>query len=79
MNNKIIEVQEILFNEMKALDNENFNYNDAKEKQIEFQKATSLYNMSTNFIKTLNTNINIMNMAKKNEIKYKKLLEELGL
>ena len=79
MNNKIIEVQEILFNEMKALDNENFNYNDAKEKQIEFQKATSLYNMSTNFIKTLNTNINIMNMAKKNEIKYEKLLEELGL
>ena len=35
--------------------------------------------MSTNFIKTLNTNLNIMNLAKRNEIKYEKLLEELGL
>lgn len=79
MNNKIIEVQEILFNEMKRLDSAAFDYNDSKQSQQEFQKATALYNMSTNFIKTLNTNLNIMNLSRKNEIKYEKLLEELGL
>lgn len=79
MNNKIIEVQEILFNEMKTLGSENFNYNDAKQTQTEFQKATALYNMSTNFIKTLNTNINIMNQAKRNEQKYEDLMNKLGL
>lgn len=79
MNSKIIEVQEILFNEMKVLNGETFNYSDSKEKQIEFQKATSLYNMSTNFIKMLNTNLNIMNMAKRNEEKYESLMDKLGL
>lgn len=79
MDNKIIEVQEILFKEMKRLDSDAFDYNDNKQSQQEFQKATALYNMSTNFIKTLNTNLNIMNLAKRNEIKYEKLLEELGL
>lgn len=79
MNNKIIEVQEILFNEMKTLDNEKFNYSDDKEKMLEFQKATALYNMSTNFIKTLNTNLSIMNMAKKNDEKYESLMNKLGL
>lgn len=79
MNNKIIEVQEILFNEMKTLNSEAFNYSDSKGKQTEFQKATALYNMSTNFIKTLNANINIMNMAKRNEGKYEDLMSKLGL
>lgn len=79
MNNKIIEVQEILFNEMKKLSNEDFYSLDNKETQKEFQKATALYNMSTNFIKTLNTNIGIMNAAKRNEEKYESLMDKLGL
>lgn len=77
MNNRIIEVQEMLFNEMKRVDNTNGL--DAKEVQLEFGRATALYNMSTNFIKTLNTNINIMNMAKKNDIRYESLMSKLGL
>ena len=79
MNNKIIEVQEILFNEMKKLNSEDFYSLDNKETQKEFQKATALYNMSTNFIKTLNTNIGIMNTAKRNEEKYESLMNKLGL
>lgn len=79
MDNKIIEVQEMLFKEMKRLNKDEFNSLDNKEKQQEFQKATSLYNMSTNFIKTLNTNIGIMNMAKRNEQKYEDLMSKLGL
>lgn len=79
MNNKIIEVQEILFNEMKKLNSEDFYSLDNKETQKEFQKATALYNMSTNFIKTLNTNIGIMNAAKRNEEKYESLMDKLGL
>ena len=77
MNNKIIEVQDMLFKEMKVLSNsEN---KDSKEAQQEFQKATALYNMSTNFIKTLNTNLNVMSIAKRNEQKYEDLMQKLGL
>lgn len=79
MNNKIIEVQEILFNEMKKLSSEDFYSLDNKETQKEFQKATALYNMSTNFIKTLNTNLNVMSIAKRNEQKYEDLMNQLGL
>lgn len=77
MENKIIEVQEMLFNEMKSLSNSN--NRDSKEVQQEFQKATALYNMSTNFIKTLNTNLNVMSIAKRNEQKYEDLMNQLGL
>ena len=77
MENKIIEVQEMLFNEMKSLSNSD--NKDSKEVQQEFQKATALYNMSTNFIKTLNTNLNVMSIAKRNEQKYEDLMNQLGL
>ena len=77
--NKIIDVQEMLFKQMKRLDDEAFDYSDSKEKQVEFQRATALYNMSTAFIKSLNANINIMNIAKKTETKYEKLMDKLGL
>lgn len=79
MNNKIIDVQEILFKEMKRMDSDSFEYYDKSAKQTEFQKATALYNMSTNFIKTLNANLAIMNLAKKNEGKYEDLMSKLGL
>lgn len=79
MNNKIIDVQDMLFKEMKKLGSNEFDGLDNKDKQQEFQKATSLYNMSTNFIKTLNANIGIINMAKRNEGNYEDLMDKLGL
>jgi hypothetical protein len=79
MNNKIIDVQEMLFKEMKRIDSDSFEANNKAQKQEEFQRATALYNMSTGFIKTLNANLNIMNLAKKNEGKYEDLMSKLGM
>ena len=80
MNNKIIEVQEMLFKEMKRLDDDKMlDFTNNKASQQEFARATALYNMSTGFIKTLNSNLTIMNLAKRNEQKYEDLMNKLGL
>lgn len=80
MNNKIIEVQEILFKEMKRLDDDRMlEFVDNRKALQEFERATALYNMSTGFIKSLNANITIMNLAKKNDVKYEELMKQLGI
>ena len=80
MNNKIIDVQEMLFKEMKRLDDDKMiDFVNNKTAQQEFARATALYNMSTGFIKTLNSNLTIMNLAKRNEQKYEDLMQQLGL
>lgn len=50
-----------------------------KASQQEFARATALYNMSTGFIKSLNANLTIMNLAKRNGDKYEDLMNKLGL
>lgn len=78
--NKIIDIQEMLFKEMKRLDDDKMvDFVNNKAAQQEFVRATALYNMSTGFIKTLNANLTIMNLAKKNEGKYEDLMKKLGL
>ena len=80
MNNKIIEVQEMLFKEMKRLDEDKMvDFVNNKAAQQEFTRATALYNMSTGFIKSLNANLTIMNLAKRNSEKYEDLMNKLGL
>ena len=80
MNNKIIEVQEILFKEMKRLDDNNIiDFNDEKKTNMEFQRSTALYNTSTAFIKSLNAQLSIMNYAKREGSKYNDLMGKLGL
>ena len=80
MNNKIIEVQEMLFKEMKRLDDDKMlDFVNNKASQQEFTRATALYNMSTGFIKSLNANLTIMNLAKRNGDKYEDLMNKLGL
>lgn len=80
MNNKIIEVQEMLFKEMKRLDDDKMlDFTNNKASQQEFARATALYNMSTGFIKSLNANLTIMNLAKRNGDKYEDLMNKLGL
>lgn len=80
MNNKIIEVQEMLFKEMKRLDDDKMiDFVNNKAAQQEFTRATALYNMSTGFIKSLNANLTIMQLAKRNEQKYEDLMGKLGL
>ena len=74
--NKIIDMQDMLFTEMKRLSNDNI---DARDLYNEINRATSLYNTSTNIIKAINTNLNIMNTARKLEVKKEALMKELGL
>lgn len=77
MKNKIIEVQDVLFKEMKRLNEEKFIVDENYKKELE--RSTALYNQTTNFIKAVNTNISIRNLARWEEIKYDVLMKELGL
>lgn len=75
-NNRIIDMQDMLFTEMERLSDENM---DARDLYNEINRATSLYNTSTNIIKAINTNLTIMNTAKRLEVKKEVLMKELGL
>ena len=77
MNNKIIEVQEILFQEMKRLNGENFLTDNNCNKEI--ARSTAIYNQATGFIKAVNTNISIINMAKREGTRVETIIEKLGL
>ena len=77
MDNKIIEVQEILFQEMKRLNNENFLLDDNSNKEL--ARSTAIYNQATGFIKAVNANIGIMNMAKREGTRVENIIEKLGL
>ena len=77
MKNKIIEVQDVLFQEMKRLNNKDFFTDENSKKELE--RSTAIYNQTTNFIKAINTNITIRNLARWEETKYDVLIKELGL
>lgn len=77
MKNKIIEVQDVLFQEMKRLNKKDFITDENSKKELE--RSTAIYNQTTNFIKAINTNIAIRNLARWEETKYDVLVKELGL
>lgn len=77
MKNKLIEVQDVLFQEMKRLNKEDFVTEENAKKELE--RSTAIYNQTTNFIKAINTNISIRNLARWEETRYDVLIEELGL
>ena len=76
-NNKIIEVQEMLFNQMKRLSKDDFIMDDNLNKEL--SRSTALYNQSTNFIKSINTQLDIIQIAKRSDMKTKELITKLGL
>lgn len=77
MNNKIIEVQEILFREMKRLDDDEIMK--GKSATIELARSTALYNQATDFIKAVNTNIKIIEVSKKANKRVEDMINYLGL
>lgn len=77
-NNKIIDVQEIVFSELKRLDSNSINSNNTKESKLELSRATGIYNMANVFLKSIRTNIDIIDLANKNGQTYEDLLKELG-
>ena len=76
-NNKIIEVQEMLFNQMKRLSKDDFIMDENLNKEL--SRSTALYNQSINFIKAINTQLDIIQIAKRNDMKTKELITKLGL
>lgn len=77
MDNKLIEIQEMLFQEMKRLSKGEFLIDENANKEL--ARSTALYNQSTNFIKAINTQLSIMQIAKRNELKEEILISKLGL
>ena len=76
ISNKIIEVQEIVFNQLKRLDdNEEM---EIKSKE-EIERANVISNNAQTFIKTLNMQLSIMQYADKTENKVSYMYNKLGL
>ena len=57
MKNKIIEVQDVLFQEMKRLNKEDFVTEENSKKELE--RRTAIYSQTTNLIKAINKNSTI--------------------
>lgn len=73
MENKLIELQEILFKNIKNLDKEHENV------ATEIARNNTLSNSVTTFIKAVNLNLRIKEVAYKNEQTVESLKNELGL
>ena len=73
MENKLIELQEILFKNINSLDKETENV------ATEIARNNTLSNSVTTFIKAVNLNLRIKEVACKNEHTIESLKTELGL
>ena len=76
MNNRIIDIQEMLFRQAERLDDDNTM---AAEGKDETARANSLTNTSIAFIKAINTQMSIMNSAERLGKESKALMNELGV
>lgn len=71
MNNKIINIQNIIFNQIERLDNDN-----SKE---EIARANAISNASASFIKSINLQLAVISTATKLSKEPKALEKELGI
>lgn len=76
MNNKLIKIQEMLYDEMQRLSDDEIVKSYAKR---EVSRSQALTQSAGAFIKSINTQIQIKNMVKANNVKEKDLLKELGV
>lgn len=76
MNNKIIEVQEIVFNQLKRLDNDKLMKEMGAE---EIARSNVISNNAQTFIKATNINLKIMEFAQRQNRQVKAITKELGL
>lgn len=74
MNNKIIEIQDILMNQMKRLDNA-----EGKETQIEVQRSGALSKNAQEIVRAVNTSLKIKQMARQNKSAEIEILKEIGI
>lgn len=74
--NKIIDIQEIVYNQLKRLNNDKEMEIKAKE---EIERANVISNNAQTFIKALNMQLSIMQYADKTEKKVSYMYNKLGL
>lgn len=76
MNNKLIKIQEMLYDEMQRLSDDEIVKSYAKR---EVSRSQALTQSAGAFIKSVNTQLQIKNIVKVNNVKEKDLLKELGV
>lgn len=77
MNNKIIRVQEIIFDELNRLSDEDIMISGYAKREIE--RANVISNNAQTFIKVVNLGLKVKEVAKRDNTQHQKLLEELNL
>ena len=76
MGNKIIDIQEIVFKQLKRLDDDKLMEESGAE---EIARSNVISNNAQTFIKSVNTQIKIMEMAERQGHQVRKLTHDLGL
>ena len=77
MDNKLIRVQEIIFDELNRLSNDEIMKSGFGKREIE--RSNVISNNAQTFLKLVNANLKIREVAKRNGTQYQKLMEELNL
>ena len=76
LNNKIIDVQEMLMRQMKRLDNNDL----MKESgENEIARSNALTNSATTYLKTINTSLRIIETSIKNEKTTSFIVKKIGM
>lgn len=75
-NNKIIAIQEMLMREMNRLDDNDYMSQNGKD---EVARSNALTNNATAFIKAINIQLRVKEVAAKNEVTASSLSQELGI
>lgn len=76
LNNKIIDVQEMLMRQMKRLDNNDI----MKESgENEIARSNALTNSATTYLKTINTSLRIIETSIKNEKTTSYIVKKIGM
>jgi hypothetical protein len=77
MNNKLIRVQEIIFDQLNRLSDENLMRSGFGKREIE--RSNVISNNAQTFIKVVNLNLKIQEVARRNQTQNRNLLQELDL
>lgn len=75
-NNKMIEIQEIVYRQLKRLDDEKIMQERCAE---EIARSNVISNNAQTFIKSINMQLRVLEFAKKQQISVKDLSKKIGL
>lgn len=74
--NKLQDIQEMLFDEMKRLSDNNYMMNMGEE---EIQRSQALSNSASTYIKSVGTSIKVIELASKSNVSVDEMMNELGI